>query len=177
MNVTERLVLAVDQHAIDLWYCRDDQVIEPSILTWCYAQLSDAEKQQHRRFYFERHRHQYLVSRGLVRSILSLYEPRVSPDRWKFTTNAHGKPEVSAPLPAPVRFNLSHANGLLVLAVTKHRDVGVDVESRTRGSRLVDICEHFFSAAEVDHLRALSDEEQSAWRSLWHRATALLDQL
>lgn len=150
----------LDEHTVDLWSCRDEQVIEPSLLAYCHAQLNEVETAQQRRFYFERHRHQYLVCRAMVRSILSLYDPHVLPREWTFSTNAHGKPCISGPVAPPVRFNLSHTSGMIVVAVTQRTEIGVDVESRTRGSDLASIGEHFFSPREVEGFRSLAGEDQ-----------------
>ena len=161
-------IITLREDAIDLWCCRDEEIVDGSLLTYCYGQLSDAEKRQQGRFYYGRHRHQYLISRAMVRCILSLYEHQVSPEQWELSVNAFGKPWISGPAVGPVHFNLSHTTGMIVLAVTKHREVGVDVESTTRDTSCVDIADRFFSPREVEGLRSLSsDERRGRFYDLW----------
>ena len=68
----------------------------------------------------------FLATRVLVRQVLSRYES-VAPDAWTFVANAHGRPEIAGPK-SELRFNLSNTPGLVVCAVTREVDVGVDVE-------------------------------------------------
>jgi 4'-phosphopantetheinyl transferase len=57
---------------------------------------------------------------------------------------------------------------MIVLAVTKQREVGVDVESRTHDTSCVDIAERFFSPREVEDFRSLSgDEQRGRFYDLW----------
>ncbi|MGH9333944.1 MAG: 4'-phosphopantetheinyl transferase family protein, partial [Vicinamibacteria bacterium] len=60
----------------------------------------------------------------------------------------------------PLRFNLSHTSGLIVCLVARGRQVGVDVEDRSRGGELLDVADRFFSPFEVQALRALPEEDQ-----------------
>jgi 4'-phosphopantetheinyl transferase len=70
----------------------------------------------------------FLVTRALVRTVLSRYRP-IAPAAWRFTANAHGRPRINLPGPASrVTFNASHTDGLIAVAVANGRDVGVDVE-------------------------------------------------
>ena len=45
------------------------------------------------RFVFERDRRQFLITRALVRTMLSRYA-EVAPRDWRFVTNQYGRPEV-----------------------------------------------------------------------------------
>lgn len=56
--------------------------------------LSTEELRQQRRFYFERDRHRYLVTRAMVRTVLSKYAA-IAPEQWRFTTNSYGRPDPS----------------------------------------------------------------------------------
>ena len=55
----------------------------------------------------------------------------------------HGKPALAAP-PSPIGFNLSHADGLAVTAVTDGRGVGVDVEKERPDVAHEEIARRFF---------------------------------
>jgi 4'-phosphopantetheinyl transferase len=118
------------------------------------------ERAQQQRFYFEKGRHEYLVTRALVRTVLSKYVT-VDPSTWRFEKNEYGKPAIVYPqgLP-PLTFNLSNTTGLIACLVAFGRDVGVDVEDMTRPGETVEIAEQFFSPTEVAALRALPASAQ-----------------
>ena len=50
---------------------------------------------------------------------------------WRWHEGPRGRPEVDAPHD-DVSFNLAHSGGLVVVAVARHAQVGVDVERRSR---------------------------------------------
>lgn len=122
--------------------------------------LTDDERQRMARFVFDRDRRSFLLTRALVRTMLSRYAP-VPPKDWRFITNAHGRPEIlDRPPGVPdLRFNISHTDGLIACAVTIGREIGVDVE-HVRRSLTHDVASRFFAPAEVRHLHALPAYEQ-----------------
>jgi len=122
--------------------------------------MSRDEHERMARLVFERDRQRFLLTRALVRNMLSRYAP-VKPADWQFIANAHGRPEIlDAPAGVPdLRFNISHTDGLIACAVTIGREVGVDVEHVNR--RLTqDVATRFFAPAEVAHLQSLTEDEQ-----------------
>jgi 4'-phosphopantetheinyl transferase len=126
-----------------------------------YLPLMSAEEHVRMgRLVFERDRHRFLLTRALVRKMLSRYAA-VAPADWQFIANAYGRPELlDRPAAVPdLRFNISHTDGLIACAVTVGREVGVDVEYVGR-HLTQDIAARFFAPAEVAHLKALPDPEQ-----------------
>ncbi|MBL9100844.1 MAG: 4'-phosphopantetheinyl transferase superfamily protein [Myxococcales bacterium] len=121
--------------------------------------MNPEEAGRQARFLFARHRHQFLVARALVRTTLSRYAD-LPPAAWRFVANGYGRPDID---PAhglgDLRFNLSHTDGLVAVAVARG-EVGVDVEDTWRRSHTDQIAEHFFAAGEVAGLRALPGERQ-----------------
>lgn len=144
---------------VDLWVCVPEAIVEPALLASYEAMLDDEERARQQRFMFEKHRHQYLVSHGLVRWVLSQYA-EVAPRDWTFCTNEYGRPEISNPGAhhPRLRFNLSHAEGMAVCAVTCVDDIGVDVEHVKRRADLRNIAHYFFAPGECESLKALDDE-------------------
>lgn len=145
---------------IHLWLVHHDQ-IEHSQIQHHRELLSDQERRQEARFYHERDRHRYVVTRALVRIVLSRYE-RVAPRDWIFSTNAFGPPEIAnvAVCRSGLSFNVSHAHGLIVLGVTKGRALGVDVENVRVRDIPMDIAERFFSPREAADLAKVPPKEQ-----------------
>jgi 4'-phosphopantetheinyl transferase len=118
--------------------------------------LTAEELSKQERFHFARDRHRYLLTRTLVRSVLSRYAP-VPPQAWQFANGPFGRPRIDAPGAAEAHgldFNLSHTDGLIVLALARNIDIGVDVESLGRKAAL-DVADHYFSPAEAQGLSAL----------------------
>lgn len=122
--------------------------------------LAPGEHERMGRLVFARDRHRFLLTRALVRTMLSRYAA-VAPADWQFIANVHGRPEILNP-PAGVpdlRFNISHTDGLIACAVTIGREIGVDVEHVNR--RLTqDVAARYFAPSEVAHLRSLPAEAQ-----------------
>lgn len=143
-----------------LWIARPGDIRDPELLLGYDALLTADERQKVLRYRFEKDRHSSLVTRALVRTVLSRYAD-VPPGDWRFVANQYGRPEISEPHgERSLRFNLSHTAGLVVCLVSRGRDVGVDVEDRTRDGNLLDVADRFFSPFEVRALRALPPEEQ-----------------
>lgn len=124
------------------------------------ALLSKDEEARMARLVFDRDRRRFLLTRALVRTMLSRYAG-VAPADWSFVANVHGRPEIlERPRGVPdLRFNLSHTDGLIACAVTIGRDVGVDVEHI--GRRLThDVAGRFFAPREVNDLQSRPAEER-----------------
>ena len=155
-------MIALGPGEAHLWYVLSDEVRDPALLAAYHALMSPDEAEKQRRFYFEKGRHEYLLTRALARSVLSRYAP-VAPKDWSFVRNAHGRPEIAGPagLP-PLRFNLSNTDGLIACLVLLERDAGVDVEHTGRSGETVKLADRFFAPAEVRALHALPAERQRA---------------
>ncbi|MBD8273030.1 4'-phosphopantetheinyl transferase family protein [Pseudomonas fluorescens] len=139
---------------IQLWVCRDECIVAVDLLAEYSAVLSDSERQRMAQFHFARHRHQYLVTRALVRHVLSMYRPDVAAHQWRFAYNDHGKPRID-PLLDPsqsLHFNVSHTDGLIVMAVSRQA-IGIDVEDLLRGGDAVSVADTFFAPAERQDLQ------------------------
>lgn len=152
----------IDSGQIHLWLCFYESIRDPALLNEYVGLLSTAELRQQRRFYFERDRHRYLVTRAMVRTVLSKYAP-IAPREWQFATNPYGRPEVANENAEAqgIAFNLSHTSGLIVLGVTRDRAIGVDVENVREQRAAVEIADRFFAPSEVAALRALPAQKQA----------------
>jgi len=143
-----------------IWFDRAPNTLPPARVAAYEALLAPDEMARYRTFRFERHRHLYLLTRGLVRNTLSRYTP-VAPAQWCFAVASHGKPYIAEPtLPYGLSFNLSNTEGMVVCAVARDVPVGVDVENTDRIDDPLSIAADFFSPHEVGDLRALPNELQ-----------------
>jgi 4'-phosphopantetheinyl transferase len=148
-----------------LWYVFPEALTDPDLLLAYAALMAPEEAEQQMRFYFAEGRHEYLVTRALVRTVLSAYAP-VRPQDWVFKKNEYGRPEISGPATSPdasplpkLAFNLAHTRGLIVCLVALDREIGIDVEHTTRASDTDQILDRF-SPLEAGTMRALSPEER-----------------
>jgi 4'-phosphopantetheinyl transferase len=137
------------------------------------AALSPSEWMQSTKFHHERERERYIATRGLLRLILSKYVD-AEPADLEFIAGPHGKPEVSSP-PTALRFNLSHSDDLLLLAVTHGREVGVDLEYMRPEVPFESLADHYFDPDDAWDLRLLPPE-QRPWKfyDIWTSTEAQL---
>jgi 4'-phosphopantetheinyl transferase len=161
---------SIDRHEIHLWCAEVPPGCEDSALyADQYATLSDAERVQLERFHFDWLKRRYLTTRALVRSTLSHYVPAVAPAHWEFEPARHGRPELVNPHPQAkaLRFNVSHTNQLVVLAVGHDRELGVDIECIARKAPL-SLARRSFSRIEQEELEALApDRQERRFWDLW----------
>ncbi|MDN6882597.1 4'-phosphopantetheinyl transferase superfamily protein [Variovorax sp. CAN2819] len=161
--------LQIDPHQVHLWHLYVPEQDDPAADEAIMALLTPEEREKHGRFHFARDRRRYLMTRGLIRSLLSRYVPAVAPGNWRFENNEYGRPGIAhAPAQAQrIRFNISHSASLVVAALAVEREVGVDVEHTARNAPL-EIAGHFFSAKEARALQRLSAGLQpSRFWDLW----------
>lgn len=161
---------------IHLWRVSLGQPAE--VYRACFGMLTPDESERAGRFCFDRHRQQFVIARGALRSVLSQYLDR-PPSQLRFVYSAFGKPEVEGEEGrGRLRFNLSHAEGVALIALTRGEDVGVDVEVVREEFPGMEIAEGFFSAREVETLRSLPEEARTAAFFLyWTRKEAYIKAL
>lgn len=135
--------------------------------------LEAEERQRADRFHFARDRDRFIVTRGMLRRILARYLI-AAPEAVRFRYGSHGKPTLAPDQNGTdLRFNLSHTEGLALLAVARAREVGIDVERVRPGFASEEIAERFFAPAEVRALRALPrDRQDDAFFACWTRKEA-----
>ncbi len=154
---------------IHIWLAEPDKTLGTTGSVDAHVALLDPdETQRYQNFRFDRDRHSFLAAHVLLRRTLSRYAP-IGPADWTFTKNAYGRPEIAGPSRAlPLRFNLSHTDGLVACAITKGADVGVDVEALSRPTPGLDIAERFFSPEEYDLLRqAPAAQQHELFFAIW----------
>jgi len=133
--------------------------------------LSSDERERSLRFHADRHQHLYVVGRGILRAILSLYV-RVPPDGLLFGYGTRGKPYLQNQ--AGLHFNLGHSGDHAVYAVGGD-NLGVDIELIKPLQDWRRISARFFSAGEVEELTGLDPTQQIAgFFACWTRKEAYI---
>jgi len=159
--------LALGLGACHVWFVFQDQGQDAALLERYRQFLTRQERSGEFRFHFAEDRHRYLLTRALVRTVLSLYAP-ISPWEWSFVANAYGRPEIAnaAVSAAGLSFNVSHTRGLIMMGVSRHRTIGVDTENTKRSSALIEMPKQFYSRDEITELRAEPDDDRRSERLL-----------
>jgi 4'-phosphopantetheinyl transferase len=124
-------------------------------------------------------RRRFVVCQTALRSILADYLA-LDPAELCFSEGPWGKPALAGPEAASgLAFNLTHSGALALLAVTRHREVGVDLELLRPLPDAQDLAERFFSAPERDDLRRVAgtDAEALTFFNCWTRKEAYIKAL
>jgi 4'-phosphopantetheinyl transferase len=148
----------------ELWVGFVDQ-FPADLRAWVYHELlSDEERARHDRYRHERDRHLHLTARLMTRTILSRCVPDVPPRDWKFCPGPHGKPAITGPESPAGRwhFNVTHTEGVVVLAVSEGAAVGVDVERVDRHTNFEGLARRFFAAEEAAAIEAADESRRAA---------------
>lgn len=152
------------ENTVHLWRFRIDQ---PAFATPRLRNLlSPDEMERARRFRFEAPRRNFVASRIALRAILGAY---LGADARgiAFVTGAHGKPALGND--DSLQFNLSHSGGLGVLALTRHRPVGCDIEALDERLDIAAVATHFFSGQEQAWVAGHADAQaqRAAFYAIW----------
>lgn len=151
----------IDSREIHLWCAFSRDMSQESLLPR-YRNLLDAqERRRELHFYFVHDQRRYVMTRALVRTVLSHYAD-IKPEQWTFTSNRYGQLKISnADAEArSLSFNISHTNGLILLGVAKDRALGVDAENIRTHEAAIELADLFFAPEEAAALSSLPINRQ-----------------
>ncbi|MGA9998244.1 MAG: 4'-phosphopantetheinyl transferase superfamily protein [Pyrinomonadaceae bacterium] len=170
----ELLLLGDDE--VHIWRACLNQ--EPALVQIFLDTLTPDERQRASRFHFQKDRDHFILARGLLRFILSRYL-KTSPEIIRFAYNPYGKPAIAeGTSDESLRFNVSHSRGVALYAVTRGREVGLDIESISEKFASLEIAARFFSPREIEMLQALPKSLQTrAFFNCWTRKEAYIKAL
>ncbi|PIE61844.1 MAG: phosphopantetheinyl transferase [Desulfobacterales bacterium] len=155
--------------SVHLFYTRVDSIgIGGSLHARCRDVLSREETAKAQRFRNSQGQHLSLVSRAMLRYLLSEYTGSLA-KAIQFKTNQHGKPfrvKESACGGPDIQFNLSHCKGAVLCGLCLGKDIGVDLENTDRWVNPA-MAARFFSSTETARIMNGASEDD--------RATAFLD--
>ena len=128
-----------DSTALDVWRVNLDE-------HQGFDLLSDDERKRADRFLIAAKRHEFTVARSALRQVLARRLER-SPESLVFELGEHGRPEL--PDENQLNFNLSHSEGVALIALAPVEFLGVDVERRRDGRPFGRLAQRFFSTLET----------------------------
>ncbi len=161
--------LVARQGGIDVWLACYDEFVDERILSNFREIMSEEERLQEARYHFAHDRKRYRVTRAMVRTVLSRYVP-LAPVDWKFSANRYGRPEIANDheVTKGLHFSISHTRGLIALAISKDRALGIDVEDVMAHQASLDIAQKFFSPAEFEELsRVPGNQRHGRFLEYW----------
>jgi 4'-phosphopantetheinyl transferase len=178
MNITDsgfqiEAPLALPEDEVQLWRV-DLEAIRAEESRWQKI-LSSDEATRASRFHFSRDRQCFVAGRALLRIILAGYLA-TDANGLRFSYSDKEKPSLAPPhADSNVMFNISHSGGVALLAFTRGRAIGVDVEQVRSDFELEAIARRFFSAHEQSQLAAVPAEEKpAAFFRCWTRKEAYI---
>lgn len=156
---------------VHLYGVRLDQ--PPEVEAQLAALLSPDERARAARFHFPRDRRRFTIARATLRTILAR-RLEVAPRSLVFAYLEHGKPYLAAPQPAaPLDFNLAHAGERMLLVLSTHGSIGVDLEQQRDQVDTKGIAARYFRPEEIAWMNAEPDRVAAFFR-LWARKEAVL---
>jgi 4'-phosphopantetheinyl transferase len=140
--------------SIDLWLTRITSP-DPRLS----AVLSPTERERWQRLLRAESRDGFLASRSHMRTVLAGYLG-VTPNAIPLAVDERGKPNIDRR--TGYQFNLSHAGGWAIMAVTKDVAIGVDLEPLRPVPNALAIARRFFPPSDYEAIAALPEEARSA---------------
>lgn len=147
---------------------------ERDVIARSRAMLNDEEKARADRLIVKEPRQNFTIARAALRSILSRYL-NTPADKLEFIYGPQGKPVLAT---HELFFNLTHSRDIALLAITRHAEVGIDIEHMDPARATEDIAARFFSPAEQSAFAAYhGDERIRAFFRCWSRKEAVIKAL
>lgn len=142
------------------------------------ALLAPEEQEAADRFRFAPDRRSFIIRRAVLRSLLARYLDRPA-HGVSFHYGSHGKPNlVPAINPQEIRFNCSHSRDYALIALTRRREIGVDVAWHDPAVSPQELIPTVFSPQEQRALAQLPPAlQQHAFFTAWTRKEAYIKAL
>ncbi len=165
--------ISLPETDVHVWFVRLEEI--SGHLGTLLEILAPHEAARAGRFFFERDRNEYILTRGLLRQILGCYAG-LSPRLLEFLYNRYGKPVLAGEGPGDrLAFSVSHSHGVAVYAITRGRQVGVDIEYTDEHVEFDQLAERLFSPREISLFRQVPINKRSeAFYSCWTRKEAYI---
>jgi 4'-phosphopantetheinyl transferase len=165
---------SLELNAVHLWGIELDG--SPACLERCARWLDEDEQRRAMRMVREEDRRRYVLAHGGLRAVLSRYLG-IGPDVLKICRREAGKPSLTGELqdPPTITFNMSHAQGRALIAVSKGQEVGVDLERVRPDIEVAKLSERFFASSEhAAIMQSAQERRATSFFRYWVAKEALL---
>ncbi len=154
------------KNELDIWVISSSVALGDPVRKSIFTLLSVPERERMQAFANEKLQQDFLLAHGFMRMALSKYNSAFKPQDWQFKVNEWGRPSLAFG-GENLNFNLSHTNGLIVLAISNGCDVGVDVEALDAEIDL-DLAMTVFSSEEYKAFQQVPlDQQRDRFFQLW----------
>ncbi|MPW18216.1 4'-phosphopantetheinyl transferase superfamily protein [Paraburkholderia sp. CNPSo 3157] len=174
LSLSDPSQLFLPDKAVHVWIL-DEHVIGQACSSLGYT-LSLDERQHARAYRHESDRNNFIARRSMLRWLIGVYL-RSKPESLRFNVSRLGKPALQRPRGTRLAFNVSHTDGIALLAFALNCRVGIDVERRIDCIDFVNVGRGVFSPVEEGVLAAARIDSAAAFLSIWTRKEALLKAL
>jgi len=150
---------------IDLWFITPTQISD-LLFNYLKTLLTKKEKDKLAHYKNSKAQHTALITRAICRLVLSQYT-NTTPSDLSFIKNQHGKPELTNNS-NKIRFNLSHNNDLIIIAICAKDDIGCDIENPLRKVNIEPLTRRYFSEQEHLEICTLTPKiQQQRFFEMW----------
>lgn len=147
---------------------------EPLQMESLLGVLSTDEVERVARFHFEKDQIKFIVARGILRQILGSYLGK-RPHELRFEYTSFGKPVLANQhVDDNLHFNLSHAGEFALYAISRDRNIGIDIE-QVRDVDVGPMVHRFFSPGEISSMEQCDEQHRTdIFFQYWTRKEAFL---
>lgn len=122
--------------------------------------LNDSERNHAAFLHFHEDRVRSVTARATLRRLLAA-RVAAAPEALIFTANEYGKPYLKNHV--NIEFNVSHAGGFVLIALSGHQRVGVDIEYADRPIDAHSLARYVFSPLEHQSVRMTQQTFMRHW--------------
>jgi 4'-phosphopantetheinyl transferase len=163
----------LDENQIHVWTLHLE--VENSEFRYYQSLLTNAEIDRANRFTNLEKRQRFIIARASLRKILSLYTHSCV-STLDFEYGPGGKPYLSNN--TGINFNLSYSQNIAMVAVSMHRELGIDIQAIAQVAEPESVARLVFSPAEISYLLSLNvHERQMAFCQIWVHKEAYIKTL
>jgi 4'-phosphopantetheinyl transferase len=147
---------SIEDDRVDIW--QTSSIRSSLEIQEFSSSLNTEERSRADKFKLEIHKNRFIIARGALRQILSIYLDR-NPNKIDFIYSDRGKPSLLENY-LNLQFNLSHSEDLIVCAVTQNKKIGIDVEYINNKNDCLGIAKRFFSPKETETIDSATERER-----------------
>ena len=152
--------IGVENRTIHVWGFSLDGSL--SFVEQCRSWLSEDERGRAARFISQQDQRRFVLAHGGLRAVLGRYLG-LSPDAVELGRSEAGKPFVRKERrgQSAITFNMSHAHGRALIAVSTGREVGVDLERIRSDIKVAKLSKRYFAPSEQASIMELAQEQRA----------------
>lgn len=164
---------ALKEGSIDIWLLHRGK--SQQHLDMLYSLLSEGEKRHNPNFMKKKHRETYVLTRGILRLLISSYLLK-RPECISLCYGNKGKPHIdSEENQTGLEFNLSHSGDYILFAFSRGKSVGVDIQKRKELDNMETLMKYVFPRKMLSRAGELHEGESAdSFFRFWTRLEALV---